>query len=412
MSAAPFLQALENVTLRQCYEWTRLRSAELESRREDIKQSQARARAALGGAFPRLEWEFTGTRQDPDGVKKLERKGFAGFVEKDQVESKFSLKQPLFSGLKEFSARSGFQKQSERDALLLDRASLEIFDRTAAAFYAVVGQETEKANTEAALALAQDRVKDLKGFKRLGKARDSEVFTAQAHAAALQASLRQIQSRIGSAREELSFLAGRDLSAMPLMDEIPNPPPVLDLQTAISQAKDRSDLRAQREEVAAKALRARYEKGSYWPTADVTGNYYTRRATFMDDIAWDAVLSLKVPLFQGGSVSARVREASSSYRQALTVLDQMERAVLYGVRRTHGELVSALGETESLEEAAQAAQKSYDALLEEYHLGLVTNLDVLQALDLLVSQKSARDAARLNAKRLFIQLNVAVEKLP
>src|SRR5687767_4628543 len=78
-----------SVTLLQCYDWAKERSENLKIRREDIAQSDARARAALGGALPRLDWELTDTWQDPSGVDELEKKGFSGFVEKEQVESKF-----------------------------------------------------------------------------------------------------------------------------------------------------------------------------------------------------------------------------------------------------------------------------------------------------------------------------------
>ncbi len=399
------------VTLRQCYEWAKARNEDLKIRQEDIVQSKARARAALGGAYPSVDWKWTDTWQDPKGVDKLESRGFSGFVEKSQIDSRFSVNQPIFSGLREFSAYKGFKRESAKNALLLERADKELFARTADVFYTVVLHETDRENTEASLRLAQDRVKDLGRFKRLGKARDSEVFTAEAHAAALKARLQQIQSRLGSAREELSYLTGQDLSTLPILDEIPNPPDVSDLDAFLVQGKNRTDLQAQREDVAARRLRIRYEKGSYWPSVDVTGNYYTQRATFLEDIQWDVILALEVPLFQGGAVSARVKEATAAYRQSILTLQAMEREVYHSIRQTHGELLAAMRETQSLEEASAAAQKSYDALLDEYKLGLVTNLDVLQALDLLQAQNSARDAARVNMKMLFIRLNVTVEKM-
>ena len=213
-----------SITLNQCYEWARARSEELKIRGEDVRQSKARGRAALGSALPRVEWGLTDTWQDPGGVDELERKGFSGFVEKDQVESKFSVKQPLFSGLRELSAVSGFKRENARDALRLQRAGRELFEKTAEAFYAVLGHETDWENTHAALALDEDRVKEMRYFLRLGKARKREVFTAEAHAAALKALLLQIEARVLSAREELSFLTGRDLPSVKLLDEIPSPP--------------------------------------------------------------------------------------------------------------------------------------------------------------------------------------------
>jgi len=197
------------VTLRQCYAWAVDRSEDLKARNEEIVQSKARGRIALGAALPYLDWELSDTWQDPKGVDQLDRQGFAGFVAKEQIESKLSLKQPLFSGFREFSAWSGSRHESLRDQLRLRRASLDLFERTAIAFYAVVDNETTWQNTSTAWSLAEDRVKELKGFLKLGKSRDSELFTAQAHAAALKARLDQITADINASREELSFSPAR-----------------------------------------------------------------------------------------------------------------------------------------------------------------------------------------------------------
>jgi outer membrane protein TolC len=401
--------ASSGVTLRQCYEWAKIQSEDLKIRSEDIVQSKARARASLGSALPRLTWDWMETWQEPDGVDALTRKGFSGFVAKEQVESKFTLEQPLFSGLREFSASSGFKRESARDALRLERANQELFERVAEIFFDVVAFETDRQNTSAAYKLAQDRVKDLNDFLRLGKARKSEVYTANAHAAALKGRLDQIQGGLISSRALLSYLTGHDLSTEAIADDLPSAGFNGKLDQLIAKASERTDLRAQREDVAAKRLRVRYERGSYWPDADVKGNYYTKRATFLKDIDWDIILSLNVPIYQGGTISANVREAASALRQAMFTLSQMERYVSYSIRKLHGELMAAIEEESSMREAVASARQSYDALRREYELGLVTNLDVLQALDFLREQQSSYDNARLNAKRLLVQLQVATE---
>jgi outer membrane protein TolC len=409
--AAPMANGA-TVTLRQCYTWALTRSEDLKIRREDVRQSGERARAAIGDALPNVSWEFSDTWQDPNGVDELDQQGFGGFVQKDQVESRFRLRQPLFSGFKEFSAYSGFKREKRRNELLLDRASIDLYERTSDAFYNVVDRETYRTNTQTSLELAEDQVKALKGFLKLGKSRESEVFTAEAHAAALRAQLDQIAADIYTAREELSYLTGHDLSMGTVVDEIPETPTYGTLQETLVRARNRTDLRAQREDVASKQLQIRYEKGFYWPSSDVVGNYYTKRAAYLNAINWDVILSLHVPLYQGGTVAANVREAQSAYEQSELTLEQMEREIVYDVRKTYGELSASLREVRSLNEAARAAQQSYDSQRKEYRLGLVTNLDVLQALDFLQAQRSARDTARLKAKKLFIQLNVELENMP
>jgi protease secretion system outer membrane protein len=398
--------------LRQVYDWALARSEDLKSGEEDVEQSRLQARAAMAGLFPKLDWELTDVWQDPAGVRRLDAQGFGGFVQKEQQESRLVARQPLFSGFKEFSAYSGFRRQTERDRLRLQRARRELFATVAASFYDVLDREAAAANAAEGVALAQDRIKDLRGFLKLGKARDSEVFTAQARAAALKAGLRRARADVASAREELSFLAGRDLSAAALSDDLGDRPEPGALDAALAQARERSDLRARREDVSAAEKRVRYERGSYWPSLDLTGKYYTRRATFMKEINWDVTLNATVPIFSGGRTSADVDRASSALRQSRLRLEQLDRRIAYEVKRLHGEFTASLEESQAQEEAAQAAQKSYDALREEYTLGLVTNLDVLQALDLLLSQRRQRDAARFDVRRRLVSLGTATEALP
>jgi outer membrane protein len=408
-SAAPITST---VTLSQCYDWARERSEELRVRREDVEVSRQRARASLAGALPRLEWELVDTFQDPDGVRELQSQGFGGFVQREQIESKFSLTQPLFSGLREHSARSGFKREKARDELLLSRAEKRLYERTAELFFGVLAQESEAASTAASLRLATSRARELEGFLRLGKARDSEVFSAQAQAAALRASLEAGRARIGTARDELSRLTRRDLSEAPLSDEpAPTAPPPVD--EALARARSRADVRALREDLEAKRRRVAYERGLYWPSVDAVGNYYTRRAApFMRAIDWDVQLKLNVPIFQGGAVSASVKSAQAAERAALASLEGLEADVEASVRKLHRELAATLEQSSALDAAARAARDAYDALMKEYRLGLTTNLEVLAALDQLQAQSLARDAARFRLKRLAASLAVAVESAP
>lgn len=119
-----------------------------------------------------------------------------------------------------------------------------------------------------------------------------------------------------------------------------------------------------------------------------------------------------MPIFAGGRTTADVDRALSGLRQSRLRLELLDRTIAYQVSRLHGEYAASLEEARAQEESARAAQKSYDALREEYSLGLVTNLDVLQALDLLLSQRRERDAARLEVRRRLVRLGTATEELP
>jgi outer membrane protein len=178
------------------------------------------------------------------------------------------------------------------------------------------------------------------------------------------------------------------------------------------ETKGRIRAGAQREAIAGEKLRVRYQKGFFWPTLDLSGNYYTRRPSLYEGVDWDVMFLAHVPLFQGGQVKAGVDEALSKYKQARFGLDMLLRQALRDVRKIHNELSTTVDEAASLKEAYETSQKSYDFQLREYRLGLVTNLEVIEALNTLQDQKEAFDDARLAAKELLIRLKIETEVLP
>ncbi len=398
----------EPVILNQCYTLALAQSETFRNLREDITRSQARARASLGGAFPQVHWNWGETWQDGSGMG---GNSVGGFLEKNQVESKFTLEQTLFSGLKEFSAWSGFQKQEARDRWTLRQAELQLFDLVAGGFYDVFGLESALENSETSVALALDRTKELKSFLRLGKSREGEVFSAESQVAALNAIRVRLRGQIRVARENLSFLLGQEIGSTPLADSLDGTTSQ-SLPAFLSQAEQRPDLEAQRQEVLAQILRVRYEKGSFWPTANLRGNYYTQRPAFFEPIDWDLLLSLSVPLYQGGTVSARVKEARSGLEQAEQTLAQLERQVRTDVKKSFESWTASREEAKALEEAYEAARKSYEAQRREYRLGLVTNLDVLNAMNLMQAAKRAWIDARVEVKRRQVALIVSTGVLP
>ncbi|MBK8575869.1 MAG: TolC family protein [Elusimicrobia bacterium] len=393
--------------LKHCYDLAVQQSEPLKRQREDIVRSQSQARAALGGAFPHVSWEWRDIRQDGSG---MDSGGIGSLLEKNQIESKFSLQQPLFTGLKEFSAYAGFKRQEARDEWRLRQAELQLYDEVSRAFYDVVALESALVNNATSVALSQDRLAELTSFYRLGKSREGEVFSAESQWTALKAIHVRLKGQIRVARETLSFLLGQEVGAAPLVQgsaETPEP-----VARYLTLAARRPDLEAQRQEVLAQTLRVRYEKGSYWPIANLSGNYYTQRPSFYDPIQWDVMLNLDVPLFQGGTVAARVKDARSGLQQAQLSLDYLERQIQSDVKKAYEAWTASLEESQALGDATHAAQKSYDAQRREYRLGLVTNLDVINAMNLMQTAKRAWDDADVEAQRRYVALVVVTGALP
>jgi outer membrane protein TolC len=402
IASIPALRAEGGLSLREAVDLARGGRESLAIRREEGVQSAARGRGALGGLFPRISWDWRDTHQDVSGLGD----SFGGFIEGTQVESKFTAEQPLFAGLREYSAWRGFRQETVRDALRLADEERRLVDGVAGAYFQVLILESAQDNVRATQTLAEDVVKELRAFRRLGKARDGEVFSAETQAAEWRAQALRLEGDIASAREDLALWIGREVDgslARPGADPVAAP-----LASFLERVADRPDVAAQRADLRGRDWRVRYEQGGFSPVLKLTGNYYTHRPTFFEPVNWDASLNLNVPLFQGGTVRARVAEARSQREQSRLALAAAEKQARSDVRRAYRRWSAAVAEAEARGAARQAAQKNYEVQRADYRLGLVTTLDVLQSLTSLARVKSDEDEARLRAARERVALDLAV----
>ena len=67
---------------------------------------------------------------------------------------------------------------------------------------------------------------------------------------------------------------------------------------------------------------------------------------------------------------------------------------------------------EALEKATESARKNYEAQRRDYRLGLVTNLDVLQAMTAFQHNQQALDRARYTTKLDYLKLQAAAVRRP
>jgi len=249
----------------------------------------------------------------------------------------------------------------------------------AEALYTLQSLETEHDHLEVQLRLYDQRIKDLQDRVRIGRSRASEVLSVQAAQAALQAQGQQQLGLISVARDLMAFLTG-----LPRDSRFQNPPafalPVEPLETFLGRLGDRPDLAAARAQAEAGREAVGIARGGHWPEADASGNYYLYADGVSPEKTWDAQVALILPLFQGGAVSARTREAQAQFRQSELTLRRLTRLAEQEIRSEYATLQSSLAQQAAWEKASALAHRNYLAVLREYNLGLATNLDVLKAL--------------------------------
>jgi outer membrane protein len=155
-------------------------------------------------------------------------------------------------------------------------------------------------------------------------------------------------------------------------------------------------------------LAIKFQQGGHLPTLGLTAHSYTERVGFLTDVRWDATFLLDVPLYEGGSTQAQVRQARSQEIIAQLTLGRMKRDVDRQVRTAYEDLLHAMLEVKAYDKAVDLAKKNYGVQQKENRLGVTTNLELLQLLTNMQNILGQSLISRANARLDDVLLHVAM----
>lgn len=90
-------------------------------------------------------------------------------------------------------------------------------------------------------------------------------------------------------------------------------------------------------------------------------------------------LQLQLPLYQGGAISSKEREAALNYQKAQDELEQSRRKAILQTRQAWLNLSSAIAQVHAYEQAVLSGQSQVDSTKKAYKVGLRNTVDVLNA---------------------------------
>lgn len=90
-------------------------------------------------------------------------------------------------------------------------------------------------------------------------------------------------------------------------------------------------------------------------------------------------LELNLPLFTGGMVSSRIREAQQNYNLAVQSLEASRRSAQRMTREAYLGIISGISQVKALEQAVISSRSALDATEAGYNIGTRTAVDVVNA---------------------------------
>lgn len=395
------------LTLADCYALALTQSERIAIQREAIAEAEGRLQQARSGLRPRVGFSYSYRQQDDTSTDPARRL----FVPRENQQSQFTVTQPLFSGFKEFAAMKAAEAEGRARTHETTRAKQLVFLDVADAFYLLLEQRHDVSALATVRSTLTERITELRERERLGRSRRSEVASAEAQLARLEAEVELVRGQETAARQLMEFLTGRT----PLGSIAEAEPAMVSLASVddyLAKADGRPDVQAAQANWLATEQLVRTVRSRAWPTVGLEGNYYTQRPGISEGVHWDAALKFDLPLYQGGQTIGAVEESAARARSARLQLAQTARGAGLEIREAYTKAQAAQARAAALEKALKAAESSYQMQEQEYRRSLVGNLEVLQALRELQDTRRETIRAQHEAKRLYQRLLAAAGDIP
>jgi outer membrane protein len=278
------------------------------------------------------------------------------------------------------------QVVAQRESELLDVFSMMLVDVSARYFQVLLadgGVELLRAEQK----LVQQQLLETEELYKRKLVRVTDYLETQARVDKVRTDLIEAENEAALAREELSALTGNSVGDLvPIRKDftLPALEHTMEYWTELSMSNN-ALLASKREAVLAAQETVQQQKGGHYPTFDLVLSAqrsdvgYDNQTSPQRDTEYIGV-DINLPLFAGGSTSARVRGAWSEYYMAREEEEGARREVL---KLTRGAWLNTQSSRKRIDSAAlsvKSATKSFEAMSKSFSYGTVKASDVLAAL--------------------------------
>jgi outer membrane protein TolC len=394
----------KEVSLREAYQTSIERTQSVAIQESRKAQTREQVNQAQGSLFPTIALNSNYLRQDTGDTSGAD--GVSAFRNPDQYTTRVTLTQPIFRGLRDFAGMSMARSQLQAQESNTEQAKLNLYSTVAQSYYNVLAAEQDIVNLETIIKLTRDRIRELQAQSRIGRSRKGDVLFAQSQLATLDAQIDAARAQLDQARTQFQLVTGLPKESQ-LTHNVVIPSQLSDLDFYLNRIEGRPDIRSFQQQLEATEKSVSVARGNHLPSIDFTGNYYLQRSGVLANSKWDLGVALSIPIFQGGVVQAQVRQALARTQEQELVLQQARREAQAQLISSHRLVRAGLEQIHALSQSFEIAEKNYREQVRDYGLGLVRNLEVLQALNSLQDTKRSLDRVKYQTLSAWALLETA-----
>jgi outer membrane protein len=391
--------------LLQVYRQAQKNDAQFATARANLDAGRELAPQGLSGLLPSLSLSGYTTWNDDE----IHTSGLSSAASRYNSNGyALTLSQPVFRWQNKIAYDQGKLSVAMAEARFLE-ARQDLILRVAQVYFEVLNaQVTLEAARAQKLAIAQQLEQARQNFEA-GASTIVDTYEAQSRYDLATAQEIASENELEIRREALRVIIGEVPEHLATLNTkkpiLPPQPAQMPLWVEAAQ-KDKLTvlIEAKNAEIAEKEVAK--AKAGHYPTLDLVANHnLSDSGTVRTENKADAIgLQLNLPLFQGGYVTSKAREAAAHHAAALSSLESARRNAALEARQNYLSVVHGLAQIKALEAALASSLASLESNKLGYEVGVRINIDVLNAEQQVFSTR--RDLARAYHDTLIARLRL------
>jgi outer membrane protein len=302
------------------------------------------------------------------------------------------------------------------------QASQDLILRVAQAYFDVLLAQETLATAHAQKVAIDQQLESAKRNFEVGTATITDTHEAQARFDLTVAQEIAAENDLTVKRQTLLTLTGKEaapLKALRPNVQIARPQPDDIAQWVASAETGNLGVQLAQTNFAIASREIEKQRAGHYPTLDLVATHGRSAAggsvipggTGSDGKSSTIGLQLAVPLFAGGAVSSRDREAVALNEKARADLDNARRSATLGARQAYLGVTAGLAQVRALEAGVASSQLAVESNQLGYEVGVRINIDVLNAQSQLFDTRQKLAKARLDTLIAQLRLKAAIGSL-
>lgn len=311
-----------------------------------------------------------------------------------------SLTQPVYR-------RESFVQRRQADIAISGAAAQyqvveqDLIVRVADAYFAVLGAKDDLQFAEAEREAISRQLDEAQQRFEVGLATITDVTEAQAAFDIASSAVIAAENALANSREQLRETTGRyPQSLSPLVKDTPllRPEPENIEQWSETALVTNPALQVVGRDVDFARENIDLQRSGHYPSLDIVArkNYSSQSDSNLSGGSQThqelVGLQFNLPIYSGGAVSSRTREAGFRLDEVMQTEEQQRRSVMRQTREAYNSVLSGISQVQALEQAVRSNEKALEATEAGFEVGTRTTVDVLNARRELFSAR--RDFAR------------------